>query len=451
MPVIITGMHRSGTSMVTRLLNLCGLDLGPEEQLMPPAPDNNPEGFWEHLALVAINDEILHHHGGSWKHPPVFPAGWETSANMRALCEHAAALPATCGFKAPWGWKDPRAALTLPFWKTVWPDQRVVICIRNPVEVALSLLKRDGLSCRAGLKLWLAYHDQLLKNVPPENRVVTHYDSYFDDPRAELQRLVEQLQLPADEGRIHSACAAIKGTLRHSRLTAAELALVEAPPDVWESYRQLCCEAGLAVEPDNTPCQSSKAAQIGRHYDDCVEKQQQHIQDLHAWLHRQQDPTAALADRERQRATQQHLLDQSARLQAQLARAETLTAALLERERQAAAELCERQQAALRIQELESRLHAQIAHSESLATTLAQQTATHQLRMQEQELHYQSKLAQLLEQMAEQTRWTHSLQDRLAARRHRYADRLVNLLRKFRPGSLSTRHSTVDLLPTPPR
>ena len=49
--ICIAGAHRSGTSMVTRLLHCCGLELGPESELMPAQADN-PEGFWEHLHLV---------------------------------------------------------------------------------------------------------------------------------------------------------------------------------------------------------------------------------------------------------------------------------------------------------------------------------------------------------------------------------------------------------------
>ena len=65
----ITGAHRSGTSMVARLLHACGLDLGPESDLMPPAPDN-PDGFWENLSFVAMNDELLNELGGAWDWPP---------------------------------------------------------------------------------------------------------------------------------------------------------------------------------------------------------------------------------------------------------------------------------------------------------------------------------------------------------------------------------------------
>ena len=50
--------------MVTRLLHGCGLYLGPKDALMPPQADN-PDGFWEHLGFVALNDELLE--GARWR------------------------------------------------------------------------------------------------------------------------------------------------------------------------------------------------------------------------------------------------------------------------------------------------------------------------------------------------------------------------------------------------
>jgi len=69
MPVCIAGMHRSGTSMVARLLYLCGLYLGPESELLPPRPDNE-EGYWENFYFVKLNEEILARLNGGWDWPP---------------------------------------------------------------------------------------------------------------------------------------------------------------------------------------------------------------------------------------------------------------------------------------------------------------------------------------------------------------------------------------------
>src|SRR6267142_2477971 len=77
--VCIAGAHRSGTSMLTRLLHTCGLELGPESELMPARADN-PDGFWENLRFVAINDEVLNELGGAWDLPPPASEAFKSSS-----------------------------------------------------------------------------------------------------------------------------------------------------------------------------------------------------------------------------------------------------------------------------------------------------------------------------------------------------------------------------------
>lgn len=57
--VCILGMHRSGTSALTRVLNLIGVDLGSEEILTTEPVADNPKGYWEHGEITAISDAIL--------------------------------------------------------------------------------------------------------------------------------------------------------------------------------------------------------------------------------------------------------------------------------------------------------------------------------------------------------------------------------------------------------
>ncbi|HEY2681804.1 MAG TPA: hypothetical protein VGI59_10820, partial [Candidatus Udaeobacter sp.] len=137
MAICIAGAHRSGTSMVTRLLHGCGLYLGSKDALMPPQADN-PDGFWEHLGFVALNDELLEALGGAWDLPP------RTNENLsderldplrmkaRLLIEafHSAQI---------WGWKDPRNSLTLSFWEELLPGLKTLVIVRNPLEVAYSM------------------------------------------------------------------------------------------------------------------------------------------------------------------------------------------------------------------------------------------------------------------------------------------------------------------------
>jgi GT2 family glycosyltransferase len=243
MPICIAGMHRSGTSLVARLLNLCGLYLGPESDLVPAMPDN-PEGFWENVHFGKLNDEILAALDSGWDVPPVVAEGWELQPEMIPLRERAAQFVLQFGSKEPWGWKDPRNSITLSFWKRMFPNLRVVVCLRNPLEVVQSLKQRGYSSEVFGLKLWLTYNQRLLAAAQPEHRVVTHYDAYFHDPRSELRRITALLNMTASEEDIDRACAAASPALRHNRATTQELLEAKVPFEIFKLYMDLCAEAG---------------------------------------------------------------------------------------------------------------------------------------------------------------------------------------------------------------
>ena len=242
--VCIAGMHRSGTSMVARLLHACALFLGPEEEFMPPS-SANPEGYWENMHFVMLNERIMSQFGGWWGNPPSFPARWEFAPEVDSLFAEAEELVGRFRGHSSWGWKDPRSSLTLPFWRRVIPDLKLVVCVRNPLEVARSLSVRgDATSASQFFKLWLTYYRQLLSAIPPTQRIVTHYQSYFQDARAELRRLSDWLGLQASDGALESACAHVSAGLRHHHAMTAGLVAADVPRKVLRLYLSLCAEAG---------------------------------------------------------------------------------------------------------------------------------------------------------------------------------------------------------------
>lgn len=243
MPVSIAGMHRSGTSMIARLLNLAGLDLGPKEQLMPAAADN-PEGFWECMPFVHLNEKVMGEILSLWYIPVRGEPGWENFERMMPWREWAARLPGELGLREPWGWKDPRNTLTFPFWNAVWPDLRVVICVRHPFEVASSLLGRNGFTFLKTLRLWLAYYEIVLDAVPPERRIITHYESFFTDAASELNRLSTFLDLPDDETARTTACECVVKGLRHSQFETEDLGAARTMPELAAMYNRLEDEGG---------------------------------------------------------------------------------------------------------------------------------------------------------------------------------------------------------------
>lgn len=245
--VCILGMHRSGTSVFTRILNLIGLYLGPEQQLLQPN-DYNPKGYWEHDEIVSLNNEILERLGGSWDEPPAFPPGWENAPAMDDLKQRAQRLiQDSFADVQTWGWKDPRSCLTLPFWQQLLPDMRYVVCLRNPVDVALSLEQRDRLSAEKSSRLWLTYVSSALKHSDGRPRLVVFYEDLMEDCLGALQRLAGFLGKPerAEQADVQEAVQAfIEKGLQHYR---ASLVQATASPRIDRRARALYIAQRISV------------------------------------------------------------------------------------------------------------------------------------------------------------------------------------------------------------
>jgi len=237
--ICIAGAHRSGTSMLTKLLNACGLYLGTENELMPPQADN-PDGFWEHLGFVALNDELLHELGGSWDLPPRADESF-TSSRLDPLHLKARLLIERFNSTRVWGWKDPRNSLTLPFWQQLLPKLKTLIMVRNPLEVAHSMRKRNGSSYSFGLRLWEIYNRRLIEAVNGKQRLVTHYDLFFQEPEFELRRITDFIGLP--DVQVASAAALVTTRRRNTHFTVEQLIDARVAPEVIELYRGLIAEA----------------------------------------------------------------------------------------------------------------------------------------------------------------------------------------------------------------
>lgn len=255
MPVAIVGMHRSGTSMLTRMLHLAGLHLGPDEKLMGPAFDN-PEGFWENLEFVHLNERLLGVFGGTWFAPPEWPDDWFLDSRLDDIRRAAASLPDQLHLHEPWGWKDPRTTVTLPFWRSLWPTLRIVVCVRNPLEVAASLAQRDGLTLWAALRLWRQYYERLFAVVPLHGVVVCHYEALLDDPRTHLKRILLALSLPSEDLTLDKALAGRKVELHHQGFDRGGIGSVDLPSEWIELYDRLSL-AGHFPRPARPTPQSS--------------------------------------------------------------------------------------------------------------------------------------------------------------------------------------------------
>ncbi len=188
--VCIVGMHRSGSSMVARLLNLCGLDLGPSDRLVK-ATDANPLGHFEHRGFLEIDRKLLKIFNGTWNNPPELAPLWFEEPRLAPLYDEAKILVSSFPTELPWGWKEPRATLFLPFWKKVIPGMRFLVCIRDPLEVACSLTRRNGFTVEEGAALWYRYTLQALGDTEGCPRRIVFFDDLFETPRQEVDRIIE--------------------------------------------------------------------------------------------------------------------------------------------------------------------------------------------------------------------------------------------------------------------
>jgi len=241
--VCIAGAHRSGTSMLTKLLHTCGLYLGPESDLMPAQADN-PDGFWENLRFVALNDEVLNELGGAWDLPPKADENFK-HARLDPLRTKAQLLVEGFDSATVWGWKDPRNSLTLPFWQDLLPKLKTLIIVRNPLEVAYSMRERNGTSYSFGLRLWEIYNRRVIETSSEQERLVTHYDLFFEDAGTELRRIVRFIGLP--DGEVNSAAALITTQRRHTHFTIDQLIDARVSAEVIDLYRALIAETDRGV------------------------------------------------------------------------------------------------------------------------------------------------------------------------------------------------------------
>ena len=253
-PVIVVGMHRSGTTLLARLLQQMGIDMG--------AGDSST---CESVAMRKLNISLLRRARATWFDPAPMrslladPQACRREVDWLRSCVAALRIGeelriADWGLRIeeengvdsescsgnpqsaignpqfPWGWKDPRTTLTLPLWNEVFPEARVVAVVRNGVDVADSLTRRERQQFQSPLlnvmrqlahavypwhwpefkatpfdglddafRLWVEYQefwDTAVDAIPSRRRLTMRYEDLLAEPWAVLQNVAEFLELP---------------------------------------------------------------------------------------------------------------------------------------------------------------------------------------------------------------------------------------------------------------
>ncbi|MFM7250000.1 MAG: sulfotransferase [Planctomycetaceae bacterium] len=161
--LLVTGMHRSGTSLLTSILAAAGVHVG--DQLMGAA-ESNPHGHFEDLEFYALHQRVLAANGLSRE-------GFTCQATIDVPASARAEAMALVGRRRAagrlWGWKDPRSTLFLDLWAELLPEARYVFAFRPVWEVVDSLFRRGDdpfvLNPRFAIELWVAYNKRILEFV----------------------------------------------------------------------------------------------------------------------------------------------------------------------------------------------------------------------------------------------------------------------------------------------
>jgi hypothetical protein len=268
-PVILLGMHRSGTSLIARLLDELGLFQGKELQ-------EDHESTW----FLALNEQLLKRVNASWDQPNAFLTflRYPEAVDLAVQClrddlsgqqiSGYFGLPrylkyrSLSKFDIPWAWKDPRTIFTLPLWLRLFPAAKLIYIVRNGVDVAASLRTREVqelarrveeypakrkklggnpmierasfkgsarcLDLAGGFSLWEEYVAEAEKNLAAvtQKKLFINYEKLIAnpaDPEHGLGRLARFCDLSVDDTAIQKACAQIDTSRRNAYQTHEQL------------------------------------------------------------------------------------------------------------------------------------------------------------------------------------------------------------------------------------
>lgn len=259
--VVVLGMHRSGTSALTRVLNLLGVELGAD--LLPPNPDN-VTGFWEHTAIYEAHDRLLRALGSAWDDVRPLPPGWLSTPAARETKERLSAIVARDFASARlWGFKDPRTCRLVPLWRELLAERGLeagfVLMVRNPLDVAGSLRARDGFPLAKSYLVWLRHLAASEHDTRGLRRVIVGYDTLLSDWQALADRVASGLGIgwPMPTDAIAAEVALfLQRALRHQDVGPAVLRDDRLLRLIEPCYRA----AVTAMQGDDAPLQEALAA-----------------------------------------------------------------------------------------------------------------------------------------------------------------------------------------------
>lgn len=277
--LVITGMHRSGTSAVASVLQRAGVRIGSR---LIEGDAGNPRGYFEDQDFVRFHDQQLARSGQR----VLAQVGAELEPPRRQDVRQAEELIRRRQDLDLWGFKDPRTSLYLDFWARQLPEARFLLVFRDPVEVVLSLLRRGSghelevmADPLAGLRSW-RFHNQAILDFHERHAdrcLLVDIDQVFADAGGFLAAAAAQLDLPL---KTESAGNVLHRDELHRRpgSKTAEAILGRLDPEVVELSRRLTAAAdwaaGSSPPPACPPALDEALRRLREMYDEVADNEE---------------------------------------------------------------------------------------------------------------------------------------------------------------------------------
>ena len=237
-----------------------------------PADAHNEAGYWEPKGIIQLHDQLFASASSSWDDLSQFPSSWYEAPSADLFRKRALSLIETeYGDSSLFVLKDPRISMTVPFWLSVFDDLEVeplfVISVRNPIEVAASLEKRDGFATGRGTLLWLRHMLEAERQTRGRPRVLVSYDSVMRSWESVAMDVSRRLGVhwPRLTHRTRAEIGSfVSDQLRHHEFTSKDL---DRRPEIsnWVKSAYLLFDAASATQSEPDPRALNK---IGRQLND---------------------------------------------------------------------------------------------------------------------------------------------------------------------------------------
>ena len=195
--LLITGMHRSGMSVLLECLDLLGVSIGKSKS---GKYSGNGAQTTATNEITTTHDVLLRDLGCKWDMVGALPGDWmETRAAKNARERVRNIIKNNFSKNGLWAVADPRLSRLMPLWQSVLQEMNLtpgfLLTIRHPWEVAQSLKKNCRMDIGHGHLLWLALNKEAFDLCQSSPYTVTTYDQLLADPSAILNDIASQFGL----------------------------------------------------------------------------------------------------------------------------------------------------------------------------------------------------------------------------------------------------------------